>query len=340
MIADVIAVGARGPLGLSSLQVAMGVRAGKLEPRSLRQRDKRDHEIGMALTGGLGETLVGFHRLVGLAAPALCEALDGLSTERAPTEQQPLSVVLCLCEPGRPDDQPAFGEQLLAAIAERSGIAIDLERSAIVREGQAGFARAIELARALLDDGARQVAVGGVDSYYHPQVLAWLDEQGRLHGLDVEDGFIPSEAAAFLLLSREKGAAQRLGFIADVATAQEATAEGEQEPNLADAMTELLSEVGERAGVPFRWAITDLNGERHRQAEWTKSSTRALPLDAVHTKWVWATGEVGAAAGPLYSVTALRLFELGAAPDSRAVLALHSEGPQRGVVSLMGVRRD
>ena len=69
MIADVVAVGARGPLGLSGLQVAMSVRAGKLEPRSIRQRDKRDREIGIALTGGLGETLYGFHRFVALATP-------------------------------------------------------------------------------------------------------------------------------------------------------------------------------------------------------------------------------------------------------------------------------
>lgn len=340
MIADVVSLGARGPLGLSSTQVAMCLRARKLEPRSVKILDRRGQEIGIALTGGLGERLFGYQRMVSLAAPALCEAVGGLSAEHAPSEQRPLPLILCLPEPGRPDDSVSFAERLLDDLGSRSGVPLDPERSAIVRQGQAGFAKAIQDAKPLLDGGAPVVCVGGVDSYYHPEVLRWLDEGYRLHAIGADDGFIPSEAAAFVMLARLPASGTRCGRIVAAETAAEFAAASEHEANLGAAMTELLERVQQGLGATLNWAISDINGERHRYREWSRAQQRALPPGCEDTHWVWDTGDVGAATGALFTTIALRLCELGCAPAPRALIALHSEGVERGVVVLQGAARD
>ena len=338
MMADVVGMGARGPLGLSALQVAMAVRARSFEPRSVHLLDRKGREVGMGVTGGLGENSYGFDRLVALAAPALAEAIAQLTSEQRPSSERPLPTFLCLAEEGRPDDEPRIEEELLRSAAERASVPLDVDRSAVVRRGQAGFAHALLLAKHAMDGGAPIVAVGGVDSYFHPSVVRWLDESYRLQTLDAEDGFIPSEAAAFLVLGRG-GSADRLGAIIDVAAGQEAHYDDPEQPNIARSTTDLLLQLSRRAGQPS-WTIVDLNGERHRQREWAMASQRAVPPEAHETRWVWDTGDVGAASGPLFATIALAHCRLGCAPSERAMLALHSEGAERGVVVLEGRARD
>ncbi|MSP24793.1 MAG: hypothetical protein EXR75_06425 [Myxococcales bacterium] len=363
MIAKVSSVGARGAVGLSSLQMAMGVRARVFEPRSLPWHDKRGREIGMGLAGGLGQAAHGFGRLVLLAGPALSEAaaplLDGPDGPGG-AELAPIPVILCIAEPGRPDDEQRPVAEWMAALADRTGLAIDVANSSLVREGQAGFATALGVAKALLDGGARAVLVGGVDSYYHRGVVEWLDRNHRLHALEAEDGFVPSEAAAFLLLERgksergasergasERGASERgafergkgggVGSIVYAEAAREPAGLGDDAaPNHAAVTTALLERAEAAAGGPIGWAITDLNGERHRQREWQMAQQRVLATDVEVTKWAWDTGDVGAAAGPLNAVLALTMLRLGLAPAERAVLSLASEGAERGVVVLVG----
>lgn len=334
MIADVIGLGARGAIGLGSLQVAMCTRARKLEPRAVKFRDRRGQEIGIALAGGLGERLFGFSRMMALGAPALAEAVSTLAPERVPTEERPLPLVLCLPEKGRPDDGPRFESRAIAELAEQSGTALDLRRSTVVRAGHAGFASALRRAEVLLDAQVPVVCVGGVDTYYDPGVLRWLDESYRLHAIGADNGFIPSEGAAFLMLSR--GATDRVGKILDVEVGEERTALSEDEPNVAEAMTVMLETLQGRLGRQLDWTLSDVNGERHRLREWERARGRAVRHDAADTSWVWDTGDVGAATGPLFTAIALELVRLGCTPSLEGLLALHSEGRERGLIAFAG----
>lgn len=332
MIADVVSVGARGPLGLSSLQVTLCARAHKLEPRSVRIRDRRGQEIGMALTGGLGEGLHGYPRLVALAAPALFEAVSSVPAELRPERALPL--VLSVPERGRPDDDQRLTRGMLGELAERSGVRLD-ERSVTMRMGHAGFAHALQLAKEMLDEGKEMVCVGGVDSYYHPALLQWLDRERRLHAVGADDGFIPSEAAAFLVLSRLPQGARRLGRVLEVETSEELAAGGDDEPNVGLAMRLMIEALLARAGA-FLWALSDDNGEPHRHAEWLEAQRRALPPGLVDTRIVWDTGDVGAASGALFATIALLSIDLGCASAPRVLVALHSDGKERGLVALAG----
>jgi len=333
----VVSVAARGPLGLSSLQVAMCARARKAEPRSTHFVDKRGRFVGACTTPGLPDALVGYDRLIALAAPALRAAAKEPALA-------PLPLVLALPERGRPDDDARCEHAIVPALGAASGVVLDEARSRTIRAGHAGVAIALAAALDELARGARAVLVGGVDSYVHPEVLSWLDHECRLHALDAENGFIPSEGAAFLRLERRAAAPAE---VAD-ARAQRALARlvrveiGREEsvisgaPNTALAMTRILARLAAAApGAAISWALTDVNGERHRVREWDLVSMRgSLAEGAIHDRLVDDLGDMGAASGAMLGAVVCELFQSGGAPSAMACVALHAEGPERGAFLL------
>jgi 3-oxoacyl-[acyl-carrier-protein] synthase-1 len=338
LLANVVSAGARCPLGLSALQMTMCVRARKSEPRSTDLLDKRGREVGACLTPGLPEDLYGYERMLALAAPALREAVG------VEAGGWPLALALALPEAGRPDDHARLNREVIGDLAARSGVALDGDRSIVIRAGHAAGALAMEAAVGMLASGAQAALVGGVDSYFHPDTLRWLDEECRLHALDAENGLVPSEGAAFLLLSRagarlggsrEAGQGRPLAVVRFAEGAREEAALS-GEPNVGRAMTELLRRASEHVRdrlIP--WALTDLNGERHRLREWMFASSRgALADDAVHSRFVEDLGDMGAATGPSLAAMVCTLWRVGCAPARSAVVALHSEGVERGAFVL------
>lgn len=323
-----MSVGARTSVGLSALQVAMSARAAKMEPRGTRFRDKHGRAVGMCRVGGLAADLVGHDRLLALAAPALREAWPGALEDRLP-------LFVALPEPGRPDDDGRFGIDFVEALQAQSKAKVDVARSAVTRAGHAGFAWALEAALATLGrpDAPPAVMVGGVDSYYHPEVVRWLDEACRLHSLEAEEGFIPGEGAGFALLVRDPGALcalRPLAAIDRVLTGREETVVT-GEPNIARAMTAMMHTLG--GGSALRWVLTDLNGERHRAREWGLVALRGVLAEgAVEERFARAFGDVGAATGALLLAVACMFFRSGCAPASTGAVALHAEGPARGAL--------
>lgn len=328
--AFVVSVGARSTLGLSALQAAMLVRARRGDPQSLPLRDKRGRPIGACTAKGVPAGLSGCDRLVALGAPALRAAVP----RQAPSGTWP--VILAVPEKGRPDDDPRLDGAIVQALAEASGVAIDEGRSRTVRAGHAGAAIAVAAALDAVHAGAPAVVVGGVDSHVHPEVLAWLDAECRLHAMGAENGFIPGEGAGFLVISARPGAASgppalvraaKIGYEESVTT---------DAPNIGQAMTAILRDLALAApGGRLAWALTDVNGERHRVREWRLASGRGAFADgAVHHRPADDLGDLGAATGAVLGAMAYELFRAGAAPASTACVALSSDGPERGAFLL------
>lgn len=327
-------VAARAAVGLTATQVALCARARRLEPRSSAFVDARGRSVGLCTAGGLEPSLVGYDRLAALAAAAL----DDLARARWASS---VPLLLAVPEPGRPDDDPRLDGAILAELAARVPAPIDLAASRVVRAGHAGGAVAVELAVGLLAAGAPGVVVGGVDSYHHPEVLRWLDSDGRLHALDVDGGFIPSEGAAFLWLGPApvehgggaRGPSRRVA-LAGVATAREGSV-ADESPNVAEAMTSIVHRLVDGAAQPVGWIVSDVNGERHRVREWALVQIRAaFAPEAVHTRGPDDLGDVGAASGALFAAIATASWRTGAAPAPSALVALHAEGTERGVLLL------
>ncbi|MFO0758399.1 MAG: hypothetical protein U0359_18045 [Byssovorax sp.] len=340
-LCQIIGAGARSPLGLTLLELAMAVRAAKMEPRSTAYTDKRHVLIGDVRCACLPDELVGYERLVALAAPALREAAAGLPG--------PFPLVLALPEAGRADDDPRFSAEILGDLARLGDVPIDLGRSLVLRAGHAGGGMAVEAALLLLrGQGSSErppvVLVGGVDSYHHPGVLYALDAECRLHSAGAVDGFVPGEAAAFVALALPEPGAKKerklpppLAAVLAAESAREETV-GTDEPNLDVALTRLVRSVASAAGEPpLAWALTDGNGEQHRIRAWTRVSIRNndwLPESTLHQTLVEEMGDVGAAIGPLLLCVASAFFRAGCAPARRVLCALSSEGAERSALLL------
>jgi 3-oxoacyl-[acyl-carrier-protein] synthase-1 len=313
----VVSVGARGPLGMNALSLSMGVRARKLAVLTLPWRDKRGARVGACAAGSL--ELAGYERMLALAAPALAEAAHGMA--------RPLPLILALPERGRPDDDERFDGPILGALSEKSGVPISLERSRVIRQGHAGGALALALALS-----EPEVLVGGVDSYVHRDVIAWLDDDCRLHAGGTEEGFIPSEGAAFALLQRR--AKHRLATVAGIETGMEETVLLDQ-PNVATTLTTMVHALVDRAAEPVDWVLSDLNGEHPRLREWMLVERRAALADPLrHDRLPQAMGDVGAATGALMLALSSHWWKAGCAPSSQVLAVLQSDGAERGAVLL------
>lgn len=348
--AFITSVEARCALGLSALQASMCYRARLGEPKATRFIDKRQRFVGAHGAPGLRGDLIGADRVLSLALPALRAAL----VREAPSS--PMPIFIATSERGRPDDDPRLDGPILQALAEAapSG-AVDVDRSRVVRAGHAGFALALSAALEEIGRGAQAICVGAVDSYYHPDMLAKLDEECRLHALDAENGFVPGEGAAFLVLTP---AVSRLGqgpspggppalgaarkapsqdvfsspvLLRRVEVGTEDTVVS-GEPNIGRAMTAALRDLAVSSpGGQLQWSFSDVNGERHRVREWDLARGRGAFADgAVHERPADELGDLGAASGGVLAALACTLFRAGAAPRSSVCVALASDGPERG----------
>lgn len=318
----IVSVGARCSVGLNALQVAACMRADLVEPRASTFKDGRGRAVGMCRVGGLGSALVGYERLMQLALPALREAVDGVTGEG-----WPLLVALPAAE--RPDYEERF-QTVAQELARKGGSVLDAEKAEVVLTGHAGGIEVLRRAAEMLAAGASGVVVGGVDSFHHPEVVRWLDEAYRLHALDVDGGFIPGEAAAFLVLRPKQQAGARARLLYAEVRDEPAMLTPER-PLIAEAMTALFKDSN---GTAAPWVMNDVSNEYQRRRQWRFVSFRHDLSAAVVHYLPEKVGDVGAASAPLMAATAFSWWSLGCAPASKVWLASSSDAAGRGVAVL------
>ncbi|WP_437291005.1 hypothetical protein [Sorangium sp. So ce406] len=349
--AVIVGAGARAANGLTALQVTMGVRAGKLEPRESHLIDRAGEPISTARLASIGDNVTGLDRLVALGASALRQAAAPWLAARASGrpasgEPEPLPILVAVPSEQRPGLDPRLGRDLLAGLSARAQVRCDPARSRLFFGCRAGGVEAVMAALDLLGEGAPAVLVGGVDSWFEPEALERLDRELRLHSLTAENGFIPGEGAGFVLLAaspRARGAPQ-LGSILSAATDVEPRPWGSDEPCLAAGITRAARRAVEEAGAssrPIGWLMTDVVDERHRVDEWAFAAARiadALTPDHVHEQPLLVTGDLGAASVGVMLAIAVTRWETGCAPDAQVLIAAHAEGAARGALVAAAAR--
>jgi 3-oxoacyl-[acyl-carrier-protein] synthase-1 len=322
-------VGMSTPLGIDARQSSLVLRGRKLSPGKTGFRDRRGNAVGDVRAIRIDEACKGRERLLELARPALAEATRGIGAAKGP-------IPLFLSLPSRrTEEEEPLGPDFLDVLGKRAGVPIALAASEAVVLGHAGFA--VALGRGLAALSARGaspcVVVGGVDSHHDPAVLAALDKERRLQADGVWNGFIPSEAAAFVVLARE-GAAPALARVMAVATGMER----EDGTEIGEAATEVALRVAGVMRAPVPWVLPDVNGERHRVKEW--SFVRIRNREAfdeartIETRLYDELGDVGAASGAVHAAYACMAFRLGFSPAPEVLVTLASEGPARGAFAL------
>jgi 3-oxoacyl-[acyl-carrier-protein] synthase-1 len=320
----IAAVGARIATGLDALGAATSIRARKSFVRETRFVDRAGEAIGLATVASISEDVVGRDRFVALGAPALREACTDVTSP----------VPLYLAGPTETDPLDTRGTRLLAALAQDAPI--DAAKSRVFPNGRAAGAIAIEQALGRLSRGEDEaILVGGIDSYFDPDRLEALDVAMRLHGPQTENGFVPGEGAAFLLLASRRRAPAKLANIVGVGLEKEPRPFGSPEPTHALGITLACKRALGTARIG--WALTDVVGERHRVEEWLYAAGRiqqqCTPDLRVDTPLL-LTGDLGAASVPLLCVLACMGWKIGTGAGALALVAGHSDGADRGAVLL------
>ncbi|AKT39794.1 uncharacterized protein CMC5_039450 [Chondromyces crocatus] len=350
--ATILGFGAWGPLGVEALQIAMCARAGRIEPRPTRFFDQRGHRISVSRSVALSDDLLGTARIAALGAHALREAAQGLEQRvpglvhiegMAPPPSNGAARATGNTPPGLPlivavsDRVSEEDDTLLASLGTLSAVKTDPARSTLIRSGHAGFAVALMRALALLEEGvAPAVLVGAIDTYYDEPFLLSLDRADRLNALDCRGGITPSEGAAFLALGWDTFASSALGWVRFVASDQAGP-----RPEEGEAMASLIELAAASTG-PIGWLLSDVNAEPTRTAAWAAAEHRAagaLAAQARSEQWIEELGEVGAATGALLSTIACAYWDVGCAPRSSTLVALHGDGPERAVLVLEEIPR-
>jgi 3-oxoacyl-[acyl-carrier-protein] synthase-1 len=344
---DILATGMVTPVGLTTAASAAAVRAGIARLSESYIYGKQGEPLVMGLVRDeylepLTSTLrpqVGLigrqERMLRLAAPALRQACHRWELLYPPP------LLLALPGPG-PAGTQGVGSSLLRQLADQARVSLDLGNSRIIQKGRAGGLLALRQAQELIrEQRVPYVLVGGVDTYLDRVLLAQLDGEDRLRQKGPSDGFVPGEAAAFLLLrpvSAAKGShMEPIARITAMGEGRETGHWSSAEPYLGEGLAEAFRDLFGRLpeGAPKVGCVyAGLNGERFWSKEWgtayLRSSERfegALRLE--HP--IENIGDPGAALGPC--LTALAAVTVCQGHRSSPCLVwCSSDGEERAVV--------
>jgi 3-oxoacyl-[acyl-carrier-protein] synthase-1 len=338
----IVAVGARTPVGLTAESSAAAVRAGislvREHPFIISTRGERRRSASDAQ---LESTLLGWRRLATLGASALREAIGKLHL--AQPDLRGLRLLLAV-----PEMRPGFGDaevrKVLAALSEAISRVASDARIEITGRGHAGALRGMQIAEQLLSSGQCDLCVvGGVDSYFDPDTLDWLEAERRLSGEGIRAGFVPGEGAGFTVLARASVTrAMRLSALATlqgVGTSTEARLlNGDVEVlghGLAEAITFATAGLREPQEA-IDTIYCDINGERYRSDEWAFAvlRTQIRLKDSGYEAPADCWGDVGAASGALCCVLAVQSWVRGYARGPRALVWASSDEGLRGAAVL------
>lgn len=226
-----------------------------------------------------------------------------------------------------------------------------------VPQGHASLACAAEAFSEVAGGRVEVAIVGGVDTYYAPDVVDELLEQERLFDGKNLDSFIPGEGAAFLVLTRPR-LAQRQGLSAlarveAVASGQEPGAMFAEAPctgnGLAQAMRTATSGLP-ASGRRLEWLLGDVTNESYRTQEFQLALPRAVApggldsagrdfqpvaLDELQMDFLpMRFGDLGAATMPTATIIACQAFVRGSPAGKSCLVVGSSVGRDRGAVLL------
>ncbi len=288
----------------------------------------------------LSDALSHEQRLAALARPALLEALDGVDIGSG----IPVGLVLSL-PAERPGQHSDLTTHLVDMVCEASTDTI--EQFAEVRSvsvGNAGGLTAVSVAADLMRDSDIELClVGGIDSWFEPTMLEWLDDNDRLHGPRGPWGVLPGEAAAFGLLGA-RGLAERLNIpvlahVAGLGLGQEAIVLGSEEVCLGRGLTDAWREA--LRALPSGAQVTDIyidrNAEPYRADEHGFTLVRCRERFVDPSKFwtpIHAWGDAGAATGLLLTQLAVAAGQRGYARGSLAFVSTSSDSGERAAAVL------
>lgn len=240
-------------------------------------------------------------REIKMAMIAAAEALEQADV------QKPIPLILAM-----PEEIPYVSHcptsKLINNLVNKAKLPIDPQQSRSVQTGRAGGIEVLDLARRCLYDlELDYVLVGGSDSYRDYALLNHLNESQRTTAPNVADGFVPGEAAGFMVLSRHpQQALQHEGFITALNSpglAQEPGHLYSEEPCLGEGLNQAFQQALSAYQGPLVEAIYgSMNGENFWAREYGVACLRnsqTLHEDFTTEHPADCYGDIGAATAPI-----------------------------------------
>ncbi len=339
----IIGSGMLTPIGINAPMTASSVRCGISRFRETYMIDRAGNNMVVSLVSVIDEALMGLERFATLALPAAKESLAVLDKTVLGQIRLPLFLAL-------PPDRPGLDSRIGTELVTRLGMELGILFSTVelLPYGHAAGLMGLEKAVQVLKTGqAEACMVGGVDSYWHPDTLEWLDENKRLKSDVNPDGFIPGEGAGFLLVTTMPWA-QRYN-LKPQGTILSTASDREPHPFVSDGVCigEGLTRALQKAlkildGTEYKadWVICDMNGESFRGNEWAYAYLRTGkyhrdPLEIWHPADCW--GDMGAASGLLLTPIALEAMNRHYSRGTNPLIFTASDTQERSAVILGAV---
>jgi 3-oxoacyl-[acyl-carrier-protein] synthase-1 len=341
---EVIATGARTPLGLTAETTAAAVRAGIAGFGEFPFIMASGEPVVTCADTEIDSKLEGRERLVPMIESALDEVMRQLSHGAPFRGTCYLLFSLPEARPGFSDDDAQWVKN---TITSRFRVPDWQIRAGVVGRGHAGAMQAVHR---VLQESARGVEglflVVGADSYHHAETFMWLEQTRRFAQPTIRAGFIPGEGAGCLALAtshvRSHIGASTLAVVGGVGLAQETLLRDSETGSFGVGMTEAVLGATEGLQLP-RDAVdtlfSDINGERYRSEEWgfvamkTYALWKSLEYEAPGSNW----GDVGSAFGTLATVLAVQSYQRGYARGPRTMVMAGSDSGTRAAMVLQDV---
>jgi 3-oxoacyl-[acyl-carrier-protein] synthase-1 len=187
--------------------------------------------------------------------------------------------------------------------------------------------------------------VGGIDCCIEPRFLAVAIEMGFVKTSVTPAGFMPGEAAGFLLIERLERAQSRgveiKSLIASAATGKDEIHRLSEESPRGVTLAETIERLFSRAPRPAQKVsliIGDLNGDNFRAIDWGYALIRLQEQYKLGDLPIWLPalgfGETGAATGALAICMATRGFQRRYAPDGTILIWLSSDNGSKAAILL------
>jgi len=288
----------------------------------------------------------GLQRMSAIGRHLIDELVPQLRT--APPETR-LALVLCLSDRFAAANLKHFSQQRSAL---EKGFLDQLKQQGFTpllhtqARGHSALAFGMIEASAALSSRAIDAAiVGGIDTYYDPEVIEELLFQERLFDGENLDSFIPGEGGAFFLLTRPEVARrarwEQLARMEAAATDQEPAAMFSEAPCQGLGLSRAMGALAERVRQEKRsidWWISDLTNEDYRVREWQL----ALPRASAGVSGEKSTmeflpgllGDLGAATMPTAVAIAAQGFLRGDPDAKTCLIAGSGTNADRGAILL------
>ena len=310
----------------------------------------------------VGSGFSGVGKLLAMAQPALEFLIRKAALDQASLAQ----TGLCVCvpesfylnryglpvEPLGPEPLPDAQKQrrhLHAQIANRLCDSLQLPIPAKARwvsgSGRLGLLGALQQASNWIASGeVKRCIVGGIDSLIEPSVLQACAQAGVLKTDANPVGFMPGEAAAFVLLEPATGHTDVLQIMSMGHALDAAYLDPEQQP-LGRGITQVVQQAmaGSTQHQAQREAmagllITDLNGTEPRANDWGHALVRLREELGEFDAQLWlpvdSFGETGSACGSVALCMAFEAARRKRLPASTALLVLCADDGGRGALLL------